>query len=363
MSTDNVTEGSQKQAAGELSQENVAEKNGTFYAFCSLIMPGLGQLLQKRIEAAIGFFILFILSGFLPVLIVSLLFRDRFAYETLQTHLLHMFLFGVLFWLFVSVIVWSAVDAVKKQEEETTKKNGGCGCVEFLVAIAILGMLVALLFPAVPLSREAARRMTCSNNIKQILYAFHNYHVAHNHFPPAYSIDESGKPLHSWRVLILPYIEQKDLYEKIRLDEPWDSEYNRQFHSQAPSIFLCPSSNIREVERVPAPSASYYSVIDGAEAAFFGSQTRSKSDVKKPDETIFLVERRIPVNWMDPSREMTFETASKGANVDAMGISSYHSGSALAGFGDGRVQTISKSVNSETLRKLLTLNAEDKPGL
>jgi len=332
----------------------------TFHAFCSLVLPGLGQLLQKRPGAAVGFFVLFLLSGFLPVLIVSLLFMDRFSYQPLRVHLLHISVFGGLFYLFMAAIFWSAVDAAKKPEEKQEEKLGekkkrrfNVTIVELLVIIVIIGILVALLLPATPAARESARRMQCSNYMKQIVLGFDNYHDKHGCFPPAYTVDEDGKPLHSWRVLILPYIEQRDLYEKIRLDEPWDSEHNRQFHTEAPTIFRCPSGSPPETVPVPAPAACFYSVIDGAEAAFFGSQTRSKADVKELRETIFLVERRIPVNWMDPSNEMTFETACKGINADAMGISSYHTKGAHIALGDGYVRFLSDSIDSETLRKML----------
>jgi len=98
----------------------------TGHAFCSLILPGLGQLLQKRIGAAVGFFILFLMSGFLPGLIVTILFMDRFSHEPLRVHLLHIAVFGGLFLLFMAAILWAALDAAwkpeKKQEEIKEEK-------------------------------------------------------------------------------------------------------------------------------------------------------------------------------------------------------------------------------------------------
>jgi hypothetical protein len=96
-------------------------------------------------------------------------------------------------------------------------------------------------------------------------------------------------------------------------------------------------------------------VIDGSEAAFFGSHTMSGS-TEEQKETIFLVERRIPVNWMIPSGEITFETACNGINVDAMGISSYHPGGVIVALGDGTTHFLSDNTDSETLRKMLTLH-------
>src|SRR4051794_6845264 len=82
--------------------------------------------------------------------------------------------------------------------------------------VIIVGLLAALLLPnyrgGAP--RHAARRMQCSNHLKQIGLALQNYHDDYGTLPPAYIADSTGKPIHSWRVLLLPYIEQKLLYDK-----------------------------------------------------------------------------------------------------------------------------------------------------
>lgn len=337
-------------------------RNNTFYAFCSLLLPGLGQLLQKRPREAVGFFSLFLLSGFLPVLIVCLLFMDRFSYQPIRVHVLHLAVFGGLYLVFLLTIFWSVIDAVKpkeiqvKNQEEKPKvpARQHSTFLKLMTAVVIIGLLITLLMPGIPSAREAARRMQCSNNMRQIVLAFHAYHDQHGCFPPTYTVDEKGQPLQSWRVLILPYVEQKELYEKIRLDEPWDSEYNRQFHTAVPRIYQCPSANsLRETAPVLAKSGSYYSVIDGAEAAFSGSQTKSK--LATPHETLVLVERRMPVNWMDPSREISFDVAERGVNVDAMGISSYHPGGVThVALGDGSLRVIPETIDKGHLRKMLT---------
>ena len=372
--------------ASELPTQPTGERpHANFYAFCSLVLPGLGQLLQKRPAEAVGFFLLFLMSGFLPVLIVSLLFRDRFSHASIQMHLLHMVLFGGLFFLFVAAITWAVVDAARGQNEKTEEKKEEPSkkqrkpahhkIIDILVGIAISGLLIAFLLPGVPSAREAARRMQCSNNMKQIVQAFHHYYDEYGHFPPAYTVDDEGKPLHSWRVLILPYIDvagREYLCENIRLDEPWDSEHNQQFHSKAPSIFCCPSvipRNSREEEVfVPVPSGCFYSVIVGSDSAFFGSEPRTKPDAKVLGETIFLVERRVPVNWMDPSRELSFdavvrEHTMRGINVDAMEISSYHPGGVNVALGDGSVRFLPDSMDGEILRKMLTLFSQERGGV
>ena len=76
-------------------------------------------------------------------------------------------------------------------------------------------------------ARQSAIRSQCVNNEKQIGLAIHNYIASHGSFPPAYTQDNAGKPLLSWRVLILPYIEQDALFKEFHLDEAWDSPITR----------------------------------------------------------------------------------------------------------------------------------------
>jgi len=165
-----------------------------------------------------------------------------------------------------------------------------CGCVVFI----IIG-LVALLYPAVQEAREAARRMQCVP--KQLACALHNYHDWHESFPPAYSTDEDGKPLHSWRVLILPFIEQQHLYSQIRLDEPWDSPHNSQFHDKMPRIFYCPSRPAEEQTKGLTP----YQMVIGPDTISNGPNSTKLSDItRNKGDTLLVVEASVSVPWMKP---------------------------------------------------------------
>jgi hypothetical protein len=108
------------------------------------------------------------------------------------------------------------------------------------------------LLPATQSAREAARRAQCTNNIKQIMLAMHNYHSANNSFPRDIT-DKDGKPLLSWRVAILPYIEQAELYNKFKLDEPWDSPHKKELLKEMPTSFNCPTPRHRRWPRFPGP--------------------------------------------------------------------------------------------------------------
>jgi len=139
----------------------------------------------------------------------------------------------------------------------TASARRGFTLIELLVVIAIIGVLVALLLPAVQQAREAARRTQCRNNLKQIGLALHNYHDLHNVFPPAYLIQPGGSAIMGpastdtgdsgpgWTVLtmLLPQIEQANLYNSLNINVPcWAPQNTSLVQRQIPT-YLCPSAN------------------------------------------------------------------------------------------------------------------------
>src|SRR5438045_1660058 len=136
----------------------------------------------------------------------------------------------------------------------------GFTLIELLVVIAIIGVLIALLLPAVQQAREAARRSQCKNNLKQIGLAIHGYHDTFNLFPPSaiFGWYAPGTPVtgavprnFSWIVMLLPYLEQGPLYNMINFSIPfYDTSLKTQIDSNgAPltakklSVLMCPSDN------------------------------------------------------------------------------------------------------------------------
>jgi len=125
-------------------------------------------------------------------------------------------------------------------------RRRGFTLVELLVVIAIIGVLVALLLPAVQAAREAARRASCSNNLKQIGLGLHLYHDVHRTFPPGgvefrLGSDTSKRQL-AWSVFLLPYIEQLNLYEQLDLTTAFDSAENAPAAATVLSVYICPSA-------------------------------------------------------------------------------------------------------------------------
>jgi len=128
-------------------------------------------------------------------------------------------------------------------------RKSGFTLVELLVVIAIIGVLIALLLPAVQQAREAARRMQCNNHLKQLGLAFHNYHDTFGNFPPGWiDNDQNNESEWGWSVMILPFMEQRALYDTLnpaeeRLYTVLGSGTNNQLNAlqQPLETYRCPS--------------------------------------------------------------------------------------------------------------------------
>ncbi|WP_422928228.1 DUF1559 domain-containing protein [Singulisphaera sp. PoT] len=209
-------------------------------------------------------------------------------------------------------------------------------------------VLVALLLPAVQAAREAARRAQCTNNLKQIGLALHNYHSTNDRFPASAIADKEGKPLLSWRVAILPYLDQAALYERFKLDEPWDSPHNAALAKEMPALFACPSRTSQEKGLTNyvgfKSNASFFHPTEGTKIIDFTDGTSN---------TMAVVETREEVPWTKPD-DLAFDPEAQLAPGELLGASSAHPGGFNVLFADGSVRFIKMSINPQVFKALIT---------
>ena len=209
-----------------------------------------------------------------------------------------------------------------------------------------IGILVALLLPAVQAAREAARRMQCSNNMKQIALAMHNYESKYKCFPPAFTTDATGKPLHSWRTLILPYMEQEVLYAQIDLNKPWDDPVNLPFSQVVIPSYACPSGH------TDAPEKTCYQVVVDPLAIFTGPIGTKLSQIADGTSNTILVietESENAVPWMSPDDVDMATYLSLGQTIRPN-----HTGGSSAAFADGSVRFMSTSIDPTSAKAIVT---------
>jgi hypothetical protein len=206
--------------------------------------------------------------------------------------------------------------------------------------------VASLLKDAVIPLREAALRQQQANNFKQLGLAMHNHHDSVGMFPPMSTYDKDGKPLLSWRVHLLPYIDQAELYKQFKLDEPWDSAHNKKLIAKMPPLYATPgkASTIEGGTRIQA-FVGKGAFFEGKRGLRFADFTDGLSN------TFMLVEAEKEVPWTKPE-DLTFDPEAKMLPK----LGGAFKGGFHALFGDGSVRFIADTLKPETLKLYIQRN-------
>lgn len=205
---------------------------------------------------------------------------------------------------------------------------------------------VGLMLPAVQSARGVAFQARAGNNMRMLGVAMHNYHAVYNKFPAGASTDAQGKPLLSWRVLILPYIEQQPLFDQFHLDEPWDSEHNRALIPLMPEMYATPG-----LEQVNSQGMTVYLLPTGEKVLFDVTRDPRISDVLDgTSNTIMIVEANPDraVTWTKPD-DLVVDMEQPWA-----GLGGVRPGGFQAIFGDGALHFIKSDTSPDTVRAMFT---------
>jgi prepilin-type processing-associated H-X9-DG protein len=232
------------------------------------------------------------------------------------------------------------------------KPKPGCTLTlgKLLLGVAIIAVLIALLLPATRSAKPAARRAQCSNNLKQILLALHNYQQDYEAFPPAYTVDANGRPLHSWRTLILPYLEQKAIYDTIDLSKPWNDTVNAAAFATKLTAFTCPAA-------ADETNTTAYLAIVGPDGFLVPGRSRRLEEITDGlPTTLALIEASEDdaVPWMAPfdADAVTVLKLDTKAKLS-------HAGGTNAAFADGSVRFMKADTPAPVWRALLSIAGND----
>jgi hypothetical protein len=236
------------------------------------------------------------------------------------------------------------------EQPSSCPRKKGLRLLDIFVIVTIIGTLIGLLLPAINSGPRNGRRFQCMNNQRQIAIALFAYEAEKGHFPPAYIPDKNGKPMHSWRVLMLPYLGRKDLYEQYDFTEPWNGPHNQLLADKMPSIYRCPSNH-------DSPNCTGYAFLVGPHA--FSPGPKGRTDNSFTDGlaiTLMFVEAAdAKINWLEP-RDLNVEEMSFQINKDGKEISSHHPGIAVVSFCDGHQSFLPENIKPETLKALITVD-------
>lgn len=222
---------------------------------------------------------------------------------------------------------------------------------QLILVVIILAVLLALFLPPATRSREAARRTQCKNNLKSIGLALQQYQSDHGVFPPAYTVDDEGQRLHSWRTLILPYLDQKELYDSIDFSKPWNHPANSTLQAANIWAYRCPSSKLQPEQ------TTYLGVVTDKSCLRPGRSVALSEITDGPGMTLMVFEAPIAnaVPWMSPA-----DADEAIVLVPAETARTIHTGGRHVLMADGSVKFLSDVTSSESRQALVTPAGNEK---
>jgi len=217
-----------------------------------------------------------------------------------------------------------------------------------ITSVALGSLLLVGVLTWITRAREGARASTCKGRLSYLGYALQSYHDEYGVLPPAYVEDSSGRRMHSWRVLLLAFCDNRELYEQYRFDEPWNGPHNSLLADK-----LHPSTNPYSCPSDVEGTQTSYVVIVGPRTLWPGS-TSVGFDAGSSDTLLVLEIRDSGIGWMEP-RDLEFDEAWAPVNSAHPRLERVHSGVLYYVNAAGRVLSIDPLDESARLKQLMTI--------
>lgn len=240
-----------------------------------------------------------------------------------------------------------------REWEKQERKDAGWNRLTLaFVGVLFLAFVASGVLKLVSSAREAARQASCNCHLKQLGLALHNYRETHGCFPPAYTVDEQGRKMHSWRALLLPYFEGGVSVASYDLNEPWDGPNNRKLWDQMPEVYRCPS------DTSSPPNITSYVTIVGPTTMWTGAKGVTADQITDGlSNTLAIVEaKNLAVNWLEP-RDLDEATLSMIINDKSSknALSSDHPTGVSVVMADGSAKFLKRGLDTQLFQGLLTI--------
>jgi prepilin-type N-terminal cleavage/methylation domain-containing protein len=267
---------------------------------------------------------------------------------------------------------------IRKHERSARRaRRAGFTLVELMTVVAIIGVMVSLMLAAVQAAREVARKMSCSNNIRNQLVALQEYHAAHQRFPAGQHWNKLKSVEYGWAFYLLPQLEQSALLAKFDQSKPWDDPANLALANTPLKIFRCPSTPLK------TPGKSDYCGVMGSFEANIQTSglengvmttttARNRNSIRLADitdgasNTVVIGEsadRLITAagHWISGTNRILHDDQHGGV-TQGTDFFSFHTSGAHGGFADGRVQFVTEGTSEQIISALCTRACGDIAG-
>jgi prepilin-type processing-associated H-X9-DG protein len=215
-----------------------------------------------------------------------------------------------------------------------------------MVGVTIVVLLLSFL------GSDTRAKEQCRENLKRIALALHDYESRNGSLPPACQKGKDGRPMVSWRVLILPFLARQDLYDAYHFDESWDSPSNSQLIAQMPEVFRCPAA-----PRDPPGRTSYVAVV-GSQTMWPGDRGVTLEEMSAADgvaNTVCLIEiDKSDIAWTEPRDLLFRDLIPPAEDVIGQRFSSPHKDAVTVVFADGSVRRLRKQAHTHADRNALS---------